>query len=134
MLGRLIYLISLVSRIMTAVQQRLRPARNRILHTAARLFYARGLVATGIDTITAEAQVAKMSLYNNFASKDELELAYIAARHQELLEFYHQRLAQAPDPLGRVLAMLTRISIMQVSRTKTASAVVACSMHSLSSR
>jgi len=88
-----------------AAQQRLRPARNRILHTAARLFYARGLVATGIDTITAEAQVAKMSLYNNFASKEELELAYIAARHQELLEFYHQRLAQASDPLGRVLAM-----------------------------
>src|SRR5690625_6371890 len=103
--GRLFYLISLVSRIMMAAQQRLRPARNRILHTAARLFYARGLVATGIDTITAEAQVAKMSLYNNFASKEELELAYIADRHHELLEFYQQRLALATDSLSRDLSV-----------------------------
>ncbi|HET8601132.1 MAG TPA: TetR/AcrR family transcriptional regulator [Segeticoccus sp.] len=67
------------------------PARQRLLDAAARLFYADGMVATGIDAITAEAGVAKMSLYNNFASKDELMLAYIEARHAEWLELYRAR-------------------------------------------
>ncbi|NUS26851.1 MAG: TetR/AcrR family transcriptional regulator, partial [Streptomyces sp.] len=40
-------------------------ARARLLEAAARRFYADGVSATGIDAITAEAGVAKMSLYNN---------------------------------------------------------------------
>jgi AcrR family transcriptional regulator len=46
-------------------------ARERLLGAAARLFYANGVAATGIDAIITEAGVAKMSLYNNFASTDE---------------------------------------------------------------
>ncbi|HEY9355907.1 MAG TPA: TetR/AcrR family transcriptional regulator, partial [Arthrobacter sp.] len=42
-----------------------RPARDALLEAAARRFYAFGLTGTGIDTITAEAGVAKKSLYNN---------------------------------------------------------------------
>ena len=45
------------------------PARERLLKAAADLFYRDGVGATGIDAITARAGVAKMSLYNNFASK-----------------------------------------------------------------
>ena len=41
------------------------PARERLLKSAAELFYRDGVGATGIDTITAHAGVAKMSLYNN---------------------------------------------------------------------
>lgn len=67
------------------------PARQRLLDAAARLFYADGMTATGIDTITAEAGVAKMSLYNNFSSKDELVSAYLEARHVEWLELYRAR-------------------------------------------
>jgi len=44
-------------------------ARERLLAAAARRFYADGVSATGIDTITAEAGVARMSLYNNFSSE-----------------------------------------------------------------
>ena len=47
-------------------------ARERLLAAASRLFYAQGMTATGIDAVTAEAGVAKMSLYNNFSSKEEL--------------------------------------------------------------
>ena len=52
---------------------------------AADLFYAHGIAATGIDAITEQAGVARKSLYNNFASKDELVLAYLTERHQEWL-------------------------------------------------
>lgn len=52
-------------------------ARERILDTAFRLFYARGLRAVGIDTIIAESGVAKATFYKYFPAKDELILAYL---------------------------------------------------------
>ncbi|KOG49018.1 TetR/AcrR family transcriptional regulator [Streptomyces decoyicus] len=84
---------------------RRRPARERLLAAAARRFYADGVAATGIDTITAEAGVAKMSLYNNFSSKADLVGAYLDARHEEWLDLYRARLAQAQGPRDGVLAV-----------------------------
>ena len=63
------------------------------------------MTATGIDTITADAGVAKQSLYNNFASKDALVLAYIEARHEEWLELHRSRAAAADGPRESVLAV-----------------------------
>ncbi|MFD8418070.1 TetR/AcrR family transcriptional regulator [Streptomyces sp. NPDC059466] len=80
-------------------------ARERLLAAAARRFYADGVAATGIDTITAEAGVAKMSLYNNFSSKADLVMAYLDARHEEWLGLYRRRLEEARDGRGRVLAV-----------------------------
>jgi AcrR family transcriptional regulator len=80
-------------------------AREKLLAAAARRFYADGVAATGIDTITAEAGVAKMSLYNNFSSKAELVMAYLDARHEEWLGLYRRRLAGARDGRDGVLAV-----------------------------
>ncbi|MEU3511918.1 TetR/AcrR family transcriptional regulator [Streptomyces longwoodensis] len=85
--------------------RRRRPARERLLAAAARRFYADGVVATGIDTITADAGVAKMSLYNNFSSKSELVRAYLDARHEEWLDLYRARLDRAEGPREGVLAV-----------------------------
>ncbi|MCI9888023.1 TetR/AcrR family transcriptional regulator [Micrococcales bacterium 31B] len=63
------------------------------------------MTATGIDAITAEAGVAKMSLYNNFSSKDELISAYIEARHEEWLDLYRDRAEATSTPSERVLAV-----------------------------
>ncbi|TAP43279.1 TetR/AcrR family transcriptional regulator [Arthrobacter sp. S39] len=82
-----------------------RPARDALLEAAARRFYAFGLTGTGIDTITAEAGVAKKSLYNNFASKADLVTAYLYARHEEWLGLYRARLEKAMNPKDRVLAV-----------------------------
>ncbi|MFP3459565.1 helix-turn-helix domain-containing protein [Arthrobacter globiformis] len=82
-----------------------RPARASLLDAAARLFYADGVAATGIDSITAAAGVAKKSLYNNFASKADLVAAYLAARHEEWLALYRERVAAADTPQERVLAV-----------------------------
>jgi AcrR family transcriptional regulator len=81
-------------------------ARARLLAAAAECFYEHGVNGTGIDTITAAAGVAKMSLYNNFASKDDLVLAYLEARHEEWLGLYRRRLADAADARQRVAAVV----------------------------
>ena len=52
-------------------------ARQRILDTAFRLFYARGLRAVGVDTLIAESGVAKATFYKHFPAKDDLVLAYL---------------------------------------------------------
>jgi AcrR family transcriptional regulator len=53
------------------------PARERILNTAFRLFYAHGPRGVGVDTIVAESGVAKATLYKHFPRKDDLVLAYL---------------------------------------------------------
>jgi AcrR family transcriptional regulator len=54
--------------------------KERILQTADRLFYLRGIRAIGVDTIAAEIGISKRTLYNHFPSKDELIAAYLARR------------------------------------------------------
>lgn len=81
------------------------PPYQRLLDAAARLFYANGTVATGIDAITAEAGVAKMTLYNNFASKDALVQKYVEARHAEWLELYRARAKGLDSAKGGVTAV-----------------------------
>lgn len=77
-------------------------ARHRILETADRLFYHEGIRAVGIDRIIAEAEVAKMSLYNHFPSKDDLILAVLRHREEAVLQFFqsamerHARKAKSP--------------------------------------
>ena len=80
-------------------------AKKRIMDAAAQRFYAEGIAATGVDTITADAGVAKMSLYNNFASKAELVEEYLVLRHDEWLELYRRRAADAGTPAEAVLAV-----------------------------
>ncbi|MBK0420575.1 TetR/AcrR family transcriptional regulator [Leucobacter sp. CSA2] len=80
-------------------------ARDRLLAAAERRFYSDGVNATGIDAITAEAGVAKMSLYNNFASKADLVSAYIEHRHTEWLALLDARTALAANDRDRVLAV-----------------------------
>ncbi|GAA1490621.1 TetR/AcrR family transcriptional regulator [Brachybacterium sacelli] len=81
------------------------PARDRLLEAAHELFYAHGIAATGIDTITAHAGVARKSLYNNFASKDDLVSAYLEDRHQLWLTRFAARRREASTPREQVLAV-----------------------------
>ncbi|HEU4424292.1 MAG TPA: TetR/AcrR family transcriptional regulator [Pilimelia sp.] len=52
-------------------------ARERILDTAFRLFYAHGPRGVGVDTVIAASGVAKATLYKHFPRKDDLVLAYL---------------------------------------------------------
>jgi AcrR family transcriptional regulator len=71
--------------------------KDRILETADRLFYLRGIRAIGVDTIAAEIGISKRTLYNHFPSKDALIAAYLERR------FVAPRRSEKP-PAEQILA------------------------------
>lgn len=80
--------------------------RTHLLATARRLFYRDGFRVVGIDTLLAEAQVAKMTLYNHFASKEELIVAVIEQLDQEVQAGVGEAVAAAGrSPAKRLAAV-----------------------------
>src|SRR6266567_3988219 len=62
-------------------------SRQRILDTAAELFYREGVRGVGVDRIAAESGLAKMTLYYHFKSKDELVVAWLRRRDEEWMSW-----------------------------------------------
>jgi AcrR family transcriptional regulator len=64
------------------------PARaspaERIMAAADKLFYQHGIRAVGVDAVAAEADVSKRTLYNYYATKDDLIAAYLVARFRHI--------------------------------------------------
>lgn len=86
-------------------EEELSPAAGRILAAASKLFYEQGIRAVGVDAIVEEADVAKVTLYNNFGSKDELAAAYVRdrrARWQVWMEGFVER---EQDPKLRLVVI-----------------------------
>lgn len=71
------------------------------------LFSRRGIRAVGVDTIIAQAGVAKMTFYRHFPSKHDLVLAFLQRREQlwthQWLEDDVRRRANSPEE--RLLAI-----------------------------
>ena len=86
-------------------------ARERILATAFRLFYARGLRAVGVDTIIAESGVAKATFYRHFPAKDDLIVAYL----DEVDRIWTGQLraaaeAAGPDPAEQLVGLFDALA------------------------
>jgi len=94
------------------VGERPRGGRDRILDAAYELFSRGGVRAIGVDTITAEAAVAKMTLYRNFASKNELAVAFLALREERWSKAWLQAEVRrrAATPAGQLLAIFELFS------------------------
>ena len=91
------------------------PARERILKTAQRLFYRDGFRAVGIDTIIAEAGVAKMSLYRHFPSKDALIVSYLEESNRQFWDWINSATAGIEDPAAKLIAMFEAIQRLSTS-------------------
>jgi AcrR family transcriptional regulator len=83
-------------------------ARERILETASRLFYRHGFVSVGVDTITAEAGVAKMTLYRHFPSKDVLIVAYLERSNEQFWKWFDGALGQGA-PRGQLVRVFDEL-------------------------
>ncbi len=89
-------------------QEMLEPYSKRARHlieTALKMFYMNGFQATGIDTVLNESGVSKMTLYNNFGSKEELILATLRLRDLRWRRWFVNFVeAAATTPEGKILA------------------------------
>ena len=97
--------------------------RDRILDTAYELFSRHGTRAVGVDRIIAEAGTAKMTLYRNFTSKDELIVAFLAAREERWTRGWLQAEVErrADDPRGPPAGDLRRLRrVVRARRTSRA--------------
>ncbi len=81
--------------------------RERILDTAYELFSRHGIRAVGVDRIIGEAGTAKMTLYRNFASKEELIMAFLERREERWTRGWLQAEVErrAHTPAARLLAI-----------------------------
>ena len=84
-------------------------ARERILEAATRLFLRDGFRAVGVDTIIAEAGVAKMTLYAHFSSKDELIVAYLERANEQFWHWLEAAIAGVDDPQDSLVAMFDAV-------------------------
>ncbi len=64
--------------------------RQLIIDAAYTLFYQSGFMRTGVDAIADAAGITKRTLYQHFASKDELIGAVLEHQHQMALERIRQ--------------------------------------------
>src|SRR3954465_3708505 len=78
-------------------------ASKRIFDTAAELFYRKGIRAVGVETIAAEADTTKMSLYRSFPSKDELVAEWLRAHDANFWKTWDEMTQQHPkDPRKQI--------------------------------
>jgi AcrR family transcriptional regulator len=90
---------------------------ERLIHAAARLFYERGITATGVDTIVAKSGVSKPTLYAHFGTKRRLIAVVLDRQHQERrasLETHLRRRSDLPAE-KRLLSIFEWVSAQQRS-------------------
>jgi AcrR family transcriptional regulator len=71
--------------------------RDRILRTATELFRKEGIAAVGVNRIIGEADVAPMTLYRQFGSKDGLVAAALEHWGTQWLNFLADALDRSGD-------------------------------------
>src|SRR5262245_51054280 len=87
-------------------------ARARILQAVDELFYRDGVRAVGVDSVIAYAGVNKMSLYRNFASKDELIAAYIEGKNREFWARWDSIMHRhGPDPYRQLIGLFQELQV-----------------------
>lgn len=83
--------------------------REKLIHTATRLFAGRGYNGTGMADILAEAGVHRGSLYHAFPAKQDLLLAVLEGYRNGIGErLIAPAWAGVEDPIERVFALLER--------------------------
>ncbi len=75
----------------------MQPRKQHLIDTALELFNQHGYHATGIDLILAQSKVSKATLYKHFRSKEELILAALQQRHEQVLTTIQNKIEQANE-------------------------------------
>jgi AcrR family transcriptional regulator len=73
-------------------------ARERLLTTAGRIFYTRGIHSISVDEIVVEAEVSRATFYRYFPGKEDLVLAYLADEDQKIRDRVAAGAHRAAEP------------------------------------
>jgi AcrR family transcriptional regulator len=84
--------------------------RERIIQTAIRIFGKRGLAAPTVEEIAAAAEVGKGTIYNYFATKEEIVVAFMVEL-EERVQAEAANFAHARGPAERILADFIRFQL-----------------------
>jgi AcrR family transcriptional regulator len=82
---------------------------ERIIAIASGLFETRGIQASGVDTIIAEAGIAKATLYKYFPSKNLLITAYLRDKSDKFYDWINTRLASKKTNSIEILITLCEL-------------------------
>lgn len=74
-------------------------ARERLLDTAARIFYAEGIHGVGVDRVLSEAGVTRATMYRHFSGKEDLVLAYLEREDEAIRGYFSVGAASATGSL-----------------------------------
>ncbi len=83
--------------------------REYILGVASDLFSSQGINATSVDAIVAKADIAKVTLYKYFKSKEQLILAYLREYDDRLWQKLSAVTAQEGDAAGKLTSLVDAI-------------------------
>ena len=76
--------------------------RQILVKKATALFSEHGFQAVGVDSIIRDSDVARMTLYRNFASKDELIGEVLSQRHEHIFQSIEEKMQPITDPKKRL--------------------------------
>ncbi|MBJ9677530.1 TetR/AcrR family transcriptional regulator [Burkholderia gladioli] len=87
-------------------------AHAQLLDAGETLFYREGVRAVGVDAVVEQAGVNKMSLYRQFASKDELVLAYLERKNEHYFDRFDEDARRLPDdPKAQLLKYVDELAV-----------------------
>ncbi|MFC6486603.1 TetR/AcrR family transcriptional regulator [Nitratireductor sp. GCM10026969] len=84
-------------------------ARERLIETAEKLFYAEGIQAVGLERLLSVSGVGRASFYRHFASKDDLVVTMLRGHDRAYREWLETRVRDlGGDPLAVFDALAER--------------------------
>ena len=106
----------LIKSVVTRTTNNMQPRKQHLIDTALILFNQFGYHATGIDLILAESGVSKATLYKHFRSKEELILAALQLRHEQVVSRLQDKIEankqnqEKTDPVENVLVIFDNLN------------------------
>ena len=94
-------------------------ARDALLAATNELTYARGITATGVDAIAAQAGVTKRTLYQHFGSKDRLVAEALSDRNRRALLSLETNARRRAEETGELVILAFFDVIENALGTKT---------------
>lgn len=83
--------------------------REHILSVSSELFDCFGIHGVGMDRIVEACGLGKMTLYRQYASKDDLVVAYLEARSRAWWDVVESVEATRRDPFSQLIALIDAV-------------------------